>query len=344
MGVIIRNGTMYGGGNSSTPTKERNMVFISDSYDIYSGWIAGCAGRLGLDSEHYHNIAQSGTGFYDGSFNTLLTNYRGTITSDYAETITHIIVCGGVNDSTEPTDEHLTTIYNNICDLGDYAKTNFPNAKVYLGYIGYALENSSVLGGRNYKNRMTMCGYWTSACLDRDNMYYLSNVEYALHHLDYMDNDGLHPNYKGGINIARYVANAIETGSADVKFLRESFNITGTNSTIEGEFNCYIDNEITHICMNNFSFYNPATWTMTHDDYLEFANIDSPYFQRFDPITIPAQIYENNKWVNIFVTMKCENSQLYFKSATVNDSGWKSLVGTTMGFESVSFCIPTLSC
>ena len=120
----------------------RNVVFIGDDYGLGSlpngnsttPWPDLVAGLMGLDSTQWVKNCKSGAGFADttNGFNTLLTNVAATSSQTFRNGVGSVIVCGGLNDEFNYTEQQ---IYEGIGAFLNTVKTNFPNAKMYIGHI-----------------------------------------------------------------------------------------------------------------------------------------------------------------------------------------------------------------
>lgn len=192
-------------------------IFISDSYGINNGgWIDEVAGTGLIDSDDVIKLANGGIGFHDGGYLTLLQNAS---ISD-PESITRIVVCGGANDHTMT----VSDITDGIDAFVTYAKANFPNAKLYLGHIGWS-TNATL---RQKYTTITIPGY--KAC-DQHGMIYLTGVEYSLHYYGYIDADGIHPTTYGCKALAKNIMQALENGTTEVYWTQSLGN---TVLTLQG--------------------------------------------------------------------------------------------------------------
>ena len=198
----INNTTIPGILNLITQGQDRHYIFIGDSYGagyIPGGspvqpWIEKVADYMGLDADHYFSSALNGSGFYAGTtFRTLLSNVQ--ITCD-PEDITDIVVAGGLNDITAPTFSDVVSAINNFMT---YAKSNYPNAKVWIFPVGWSRDASE-----------------RQKVLDRVHPAYLNSgftgalpctsAMWALHDYSLVAADGAHPNNAGQGAIAWYIA------------------------------------------------------------------------------------------------------------------------------------------
>lgn len=117
--------------------RKRNIRIIGDSYATTNGsglqvvtpYTDLLPGILGLDSDHYAYASQNGSGFGNERFNNLLE----TLTS--SDEVTEVYVFGGIND--RPSRVDTATVNTNMEAFATRAKQKFPNAKLYLGFLGW---------------------------------------------------------------------------------------------------------------------------------------------------------------------------------------------------------------
>ena len=192
-----------------------NVIIVSDSYgDTPNDWPDKLAALAGWDSDHYHNLSVSGSAFYGNAgagphFIDQITNYGGD-----RDEITDIIVCGGINDAYY--DSNTPALNQAIADFCDYAKAEYPNATIHIGFIGHILQSSPHLNGRTWKKVQFTCRtYYYQAALNGVNI--LNNVEYALSQIvTALDADGLHPSATGSVLLGNAIFEALTTGSAKI--------------------------------------------------------------------------------------------------------------------------------
>lgn len=227
------------------------ILFMGDSFNtIYpgEGWDVQMISELGLTSDDYYQINLAGAGFtatpswYDG------LNNRLSLISD-KESYKSIIICSGGNDNTA-TLAALTTAMSSFKSL---VEANFPNADIYVGYIGWtglpAYHSTFRTGLNNY----------IEAC-DAVGFRYLHNVEYVLHWKPYLrDNTGenpydyLHPTSAGLVALGKKILEAYLTGECHVKYsamLTITVNGTDVGSIAPGSgMVASIDNDVCNLIM-----------------------------------------------------------------------------------------------
>lgn len=314
-------------------------IFMSDSYDdgVYDanpdhkGWISQCAVMLGLSSSQYTNQSQSGGSFVAGTWLSKLTSYRNSITEAQANAVTHIVIGGGINDcftdgvnnysGYESVSAYLTALFTAVKNVAEYAQTNYPNAKVYLCFVGYALETSSVLSNRNIDCRDYCYRYMREAASDFSNMYCPVNTEFILHYKGYLYSDGLHPNNIGTTVLARGISQAIKVGTCNIEYAKRiapltiSSGFTSNNITVKE----YFHNERVQI---EISGYFQASSKTLNNSLWDLGELDLYYCQRSPYISIPITIQASgNKMIdaNLVIT---GDRHLKIRSQMLNASSW----------------------
>ena len=137
----------------------RNFLIVSDSYgaegNTYGDYNYDCwkfphwtQVYLNIEEKQWHNFAISGEGFISAGGNWIeqINNEKAL---EISQSITDILVIGGLNDSVDNQEQ----LNDSMVEFYNYARENYPNATIWLGYVGNALEDSECLLGRNAKNR-----------------------------------------------------------------------------------------------------------------------------------------------------------------------------------------------
>lgn len=181
-------------------------VFIGDSYgQVTDSWIDKVGHKLGLvGGETMFKISQGQYGFSSPNrqWLSLLQERESMIPDKLA--IRRFIVCGGLNDS-----EYTNNLATDITAFVNYVKTNYPNAHIYLGCIGWTKVEASV----TQRNNMQKVLYLYQRAGDLfglgQSISYLSGVEYVMHEYAYYDDTLTHPTSAGQIFLAEAIYNAL---------------------------------------------------------------------------------------------------------------------------------------
>ena len=196
----------------------KKYIFLGDSYNFSGGgWLNLVVSGLGISTDDYYDLTVSGHGFVsDGAqankWITDITNWVNTKNQDILESITDVVIVGGLNDSST---EALKTLAEEITTFINYVKSNIPNAIVKVAYVGSALEDSSVLFDRGRYNRATAIHIYQEK-ISLAGGVFLNGCENAMCQHTFFSDDGLHPNNYGTSSIAYAVINALKTGYGSV--------------------------------------------------------------------------------------------------------------------------------
>ena len=317
-----------------------NVLIVSDSYgDTPGEWPDKLAALAGWDSDHFHNLSVSGSAFYGNAgagphFIDQITNYAG----DRNE-ITDIIVCGGINDAYY--DSNNASLNQAIKDFCDYAKAEYPNAKIHIGFIGHILQSSPHLNGRTWKMVVFTCRtYYYQAAINGVNI--LNNVEYALSQIvTALDADGLHPSSTGSTILGNAIFEALTTGAA---------KIIWPDWAASSLLNYQIDNNLLTIHRDTASSFHfdvtklDNTWNEVQND-----TFSALYFN--EPVFVDCVCMLNATTLGSYTTrpvkFKFEGNKIYAKTlATKSDySGYETInpPGATFGIypHELTITVPT---
>lgn len=181
-------------------------VFIGDSYgQVTDSWIDKVGHKLGLvGGETMFKIAQGQYGFSSPNRKWLdLLQERESMIPDKTA-IRRFVVCGGLNDS-----EYTAYLQGDITAFVNYVKTNYPNAHIYLGCIGWTKVNASVTQRNNMQRVLSLYQRAGDLFGLGQGISYLSGVEYVMHEYAYYDETETHPTSAGQIFLAEAIYNAL---------------------------------------------------------------------------------------------------------------------------------------
>lgn len=194
------------------PFADRKFLFISDSFgDAANEWVQIILNRGTLQGE---NLSVSGIGFTrtaGGSEGNGVLNALQAYAGDKTK-ITDIVVALGLNDAKY--DRYSADEGQKVVNAGqalvDYVNANY-NARLHIGYIGNALDNSPVLDGRTARRR-NFAAYLYGLIVGK-NVVHLANVEYAMcGTVGNFGSDRLHPSVYGSEVIASAITEALTGG------------------------------------------------------------------------------------------------------------------------------------
>lgn len=209
----------------------RKFIFISDSYGIIrdnTSWILKTVEYLGLSSDDYYEAYQGGFGFhpaFSGGDNALFINLLIGLDNSISNKndITDIVVGGGFNDSKQTIDE-LDAAINRFCT---YAKTNYPNAKIWIAGFGWSFNSEFVedLKHGNYLEAYKRCG--------KSGATYITGSEYIMHRFDFFKQEPQTPYH---LFLGYQYVHPSEKGSSAIGSCIASALIGGNSCGIEGEY------------------------------------------------------------------------------------------------------------
>lgn len=191
-----------------TKLHHKSYIFIGDSYtqgyspdgNISNTFVNQIISNLKITD--FKISANGGAGFADSN-NNFLTLLKNTNVTD-KNSITNIIVFGGYNDYSWS----KTDITNGMTNFFNYAKTNYPNAVISIGYVGFCTDSTT------YNKRADSISVYNEVSGQLGGNY-LSGCEYILHNTNEMSSDGIHPNITGHKMLASYCTTALMNGSCN---------------------------------------------------------------------------------------------------------------------------------
>lgn len=225
----------------------------------------------------YYAYNKGGIGFYqkvdNENFLSILQNHYNDIQGK--DTIKNIFVFGGYNDAFDD-NTTIQNINDAINDFVAYCKTNYPNAKVYIGEIGYDTNlDYSGTTRRNKINNKVIPAYCNTTYNSNNPHIYLPNLNYCLHNKDYMSSDGIHPNSNGHNALANAVFSAFNKGFECLPINEEYPTITPVNYAT-GSVQLYVKNTppTKVIRINNFvlQWDNSHLQTFSENQGIEVAS------------------------------------------------------------------------
>ena len=204
--------------NRYKPIDMQKVIFVGDSYGVpTNSWVKRVVDRLALKDNEYYKAVQGSTGFANinsqgNNFLKLLQNCYDDISDVDRNKITHIIVCGGANDSLKTYDETVSAIHEFVLWCNNY----LPTAKIMIGAIGWTSDGAD-MNAYNTAIEAYIFATKNNGCI------YMNNVQYTLHDYSLLSNDKVHPTANGYVELGDNIYSCIMTGSCDiVKPLKET--------------------------------------------------------------------------------------------------------------------------
>lgn len=194
--------------NKVTKLYNKGYIFIGDSYtqgyspdgNISNTFVNQIINNLKITDV---KISANGGASFANSANNFLTLLKNINVTD-KNSITNIVVFGGYNDYSWS----KTDITTGMTNFFNYAKTNYPNAVISIGYVGFCTDSST------YSKRADSVSIYNEVSGNLGGNY-LSGCEYILHNTNEMSSDGIHPNIAGHKMLASYCTTALMNGSCN---------------------------------------------------------------------------------------------------------------------------------
>ena len=203
------------------PWSSRRIIYIGDSYgrgrtypDTYStSWCDQVTSRLSPAASYNLCVSQASFANSDPTlkYGKQLYDFVQGHTADQCEAITDIVIAGGYNE-TFAMSYDIVNSNDTYCSkwMASYINTHFPNARVFIGFIGRV----PVFGGshstfNNFRDRIQK--YKDIAV--KYNWTYIENSEYMAHDYTLLTNDGIHFKTEGYQKIGNAIAEYLVSGS-----------------------------------------------------------------------------------------------------------------------------------
>lgn len=300
--------------------KTRPCLFVGDSYSASNNSFVNRAITI-LGLVNAHNISVSGTGFLNGNgFLTQITNYTGN-----RDEILDIYVIGGLNDSTNQMKSNPSLLESAMGNFVTYAHNNYPNAKLYLSYIGNGKDNSSLISDRVSENREYCKYYYNSTGTQKGFTYF--DMSYVLStNISNIASDGVHPSEYGHIALANALSQYISGGSIKVFYPKYicGFNINTNNvsNIVTGNLTYSVCEDNTYIYFStDFGIKFIADKTMSNQ-LIEIGSLAQIYFNRPYTFTVLARIDHANgkQYDDMYLRIVFNEDKVYYSSDTMNSS------------------------
>ena len=275
----------------------RYFLFVGDSYGdpgvVNPNWVDFVVEQMGLQSGHYFNVCTSASGFIAGGtkFIDELDLYTGN-----KNIITDIVVYGGLNDAlfSNTSDALFNSTATAIASFATKARTDYPNAQLWLGYNGNAIDNSpSIPAGTRKWIQRQWANYVYSQYGPRNGFKMIANGDKTLClNILLYGSDHVHPNTDGSRIIALAASQAL-LGAEYTPFMpktdigmtvRSGRTIIGT-----GEFTYGINNDVCHIHYQGNRLINTPDISVVSDGaWYEYCNLSWVYFN--EPVIAPIEV------------------------------------------------------
>lgn len=253
--------------------------FIGDSYNAtahHGGWASKIATRLGLTiNVDYWSSAYSGGSFSAGTLLSEAVNVASTMTTAQKESITKVLIVGGLNDWSMADND----IYTGVRNMESWATNTFPNAEIIFVAGQWSYQNDTI-------RQQTLRVYNIIATSVKkakfiDNAFLLWIDPY------FLENDMTHPNDAGLVNFADTLINILNGGNVYTKHYSTLQAIIDT-STTNGTGNATIRGDISiagiHVYKTEYGAIQwldtPLTITHTGTKIGEITTASNNLFER----------------------------------------------------------------
>lgn len=339
---------------------DRKIIGVGDSYGIqqfednpitkyYWKYLVDALGLT--ENVSFFKAYASGASFANGNFLQAVRNLENTITNK--REITDILITGGWNDIYNNITEEM--IINAMNTFNNYVKTNYPNANIKIGFIGYSnpyiTNNSSnvvlvIKGLQAYKKGADILGW-----------QFLNGCENILHYFDnsYWQTDGVHPSQLGQDELGHYIVQAFLNGTVDIfrKSVDTGHTITasgitsalpsGRDKILYTQNNNITKIETTQTYGMYFTLDNTTSLNLNGANSYEIANVSNPVFYGWNnrnsvvqPISIQVTKNGSLTTYNGLANFYINAGKLYFVPLCFNTSTNQPVTNVTGRYLYVS--------
>lgn len=305
---------------------EKYFIFIGDSFG--AGWTPdGDTIPYGTMFKEHYQITNDrwfesnlgGSGFAVGTtYQTQLQSLLPDIPD--RSLITDIYVLGGRNDYGAAQND----IYSGKVAFINYAKANFPNAKIHIGFIGRSFEyttNASMALQQStfyqYKRDCELLG-----------AFYMNGMQYCLNNSQWFASDGKHPNQNGQNNILNALISYFEKGSYEHNItIYPELVPSGINENTSNFVNISMNetDELITVTMYPFNITVNVTETAMSDKTYELGTFTAmlcpgaPYPTYETTISAILALNDGSTYFqNVAIPAFIENNKLYIRLSLIN--------------------------
>ena len=337
-------------------------IFIGDSYavgntrvsgidQIVDGWVEYLKNIMGLSANEYYKFCEGGIGFADSGqgghlgFLDLLQSNISSVTEK--ELVKNVIVCAGYNDA----NQQFSAIDGAIANFVSYCKTQFPNAKIYIGMVGNNSAKNDT--GRNFRRKIRQTVIPAYTTCRAYGAIYLNGVENIMKYYPNLSEDTIHPTPAGYRILAQCIFQAWKNGKVTYILPESSITWADSSNINFGSFlmQSQIADNITQfkIQSGNIQFTNPISLS---GGYIDLGAIECNNFRFTDygDLTIPIfcgiRDTSNNQFGGIgMMTINNSNHLIIgFRPYKNDGTGIGNLSVKSIFIDTANQSIPTLNC
>lgn len=306
-----------------TKLHHKGYIFIGDSYtqgyspdgNISNTFVNQIISNLKITDA---KISANGGASFANSDNNFLTLLKNTNVTD-KNSITNIIVFGGHNDYSWS----KTDIATGMRNFFNYAKTNYPNAIISIGYVGFCTDSST------YNKRADSVSVYNEMSGELGGNY-LSGCEYILHNTNEMSSDGIHPNITGHKMLASYCTTALMNGSCNPTSTANLSLVPAEGWKVDRPNNFIVTKNggvLTLQIDNNTFRHEPFMFKGDETRYLIGTFNNTSIFGNnngLTSITVPCYCALKNytsNYVSFPLKLTLDNKQLYVSTYSIGENG-----------------------
>lgn len=241
------------------------VMMISDSYCVYTDNNGKRINQVFTDLTGIpcDVLYQSGAGFNNGIFDTLINNFAG----DPTPYNTVVFVCGA-NDELASESDVLTGMAN----AASLIRATFTNVKnIFVMGCGLWFKYGD---GHTVITRRSIPTKYKLGCIQND-FGYIMNSEYIMRNTDMLNADHLHPSHLGIHEIAKKLAEFFLAGAFNVDY-EVYVALTPTGGTALN-YNMIRHNDTVQLIYRDpsagYNFYTPTSMTIDGTD-IQIAALD----------------------------------------------------------------------
>lgn len=199
--IIVGDSYLAGQGTSDPTTKNFGYLLMQ---------------KLGMTTTNFHIWAEGGSSFTNpgNQGHVWVQVLSSRINEVTPANITRLIFAGGYNDVNATAQADIETAMSNTIA---YAKTNFPNAKIYVSII--ANNGADTNNGADARFKLKDYIYLAYSNAPKYDAIFLDKGQLPLQNYDLFESDPVkvHPNDNGNEEIANYFYQALKYGTCDYK-------------------------------------------------------------------------------------------------------------------------------
>ena len=181
---------------------KKKIIFVADSFGTFTNpsFIEYAAQYLGCE---YYKVAAPSYGFLASNNLTYENLLRANLPED-RESFTDMLVVGGNNDLAHDAAQLRTAINSFVA----YAKEQFPNAKIHIGY------NARRVNDTPNNNEAVLAYRYQTAAAELSCAYF--DLRPWFHDTVMYGDANLHPNATGQMSMAQGIAQYMQTGGLEI--------------------------------------------------------------------------------------------------------------------------------